>query len=164
MLDPNVKIEYQSTILDGGAKGPIFVISTPNEPALAPIQSHTASSAWSEVMRRINELKINKRARNSVSGPELYGLADSLVRSLLEELPGASLLSSYKPVGECTEYHNNTNNNTATNSNSNFNPAIITHTANVMTDDSGALPLPALPSDSGAATGTAVTAQMPYSD
>jgi hypothetical protein len=67
MLDPNKKVEYRSTIKDDGTN-PVFVV-TPAD--TDPVQSHTASAVWTEVVKRVNDLKVNKRARNSVSGPEV---------------------------------------------------------------------------------------------
>ena len=36
-----------------------------------------------------------KKARSTLSGPEMYGFSDPLVRALLEELPGVDNLSKY---------------------------------------------------------------------
>lgn len=74
----DVKLTYTSTISDGGS-GPIFTV-TPGEPPAGSglvgsepaVQANTASAAWSEIVARVNAIKVHhKRTKTSVSGPEV---------------------------------------------------------------------------------------------
>ena len=91
--DRKVRVEYTSRVLDNGPS-PLFQVVAADEPD-QPMESDTASGAWCAVLTRINELKEKKRSKVTISGPEMYGLADPLVKTLIEELPGAD---------ECTKY------------------------------------------------------------
>lgn len=61
------------------------------------IQKNTPTAAWSEVLRRSNELR-KKEFKNTVSGPEYYGLSFATIKKMIQELPGASECIGYQWV------------------------------------------------------------------
>jgi hypothetical protein len=93
--DPTQRVEYISTIYDGGSV-PMFRVTAADAP-LEPIESKTSSGAWTDVIQRINDHRSTTRPlKTTVNGPELFGFGDSLVKSLIEELPGSDLLVAYQ--------------------------------------------------------------------
>ncbi|GAA5795212.1 hypothetical protein HPULCUR_000566 [Helicostylum pulchrum] len=61
------------------------------------IQKNTPTAAWSEVLKRSNELR-KKEFKNTVSGPEYYGLSFSTIKKMIQELPGADECLGYQWV------------------------------------------------------------------
>lgn len=94
MLNPLKTVTYYCRILKGPA-GPIFEIEPEDDPG-SKVQAGTATGAWSQCFKAANSLR-GRAHSNSVSGPDYYGLNQSLFKALLQELPGASELSTYVP-------------------------------------------------------------------
>ena len=94
MVDPAQRVEYTSRIIDGG-KAPLFVVTASDLPD-ETISNATASGAWVEVLERINDRKVQKRSKVTVSGPEMFGFADKMVKKMIEELPGVEGCVKYK--------------------------------------------------------------------
>lgn len=60
------------------------------------IRKPTATAAWSEVLRRSNILRKNSGCKNSVSGPEYFGLSFNVTKKLIQQLPGAKECIGYE--------------------------------------------------------------------
>ena len=82
-------VSYISEIVDGGS-APIFKVTPSDKPHLA--QTHnTSSGVWCEILKMIK-----KKQTVSVSGPEMFGFSDPLVKMLIQELPDARKCTSYQ--------------------------------------------------------------------
>jgi hypothetical protein len=93
MVDPEETTVYTCRILDSGQGTPIFEIEPGDQPGVK-IAAGTATGAWAQVFKTANKIR-NRVHSNSVSGPDYYGLGQSTIKALIQELPGASELPDY---------------------------------------------------------------------
>jgi len=96
-LDPEQRVGYISEIIDVDNK-PMFKVTPTDCPDNAVIAS-TPTSAWTDILTRINNLKtpqMGKRQVVSVSGPEYFGFSNSTIAKEIQELPGADKCSKYQ--------------------------------------------------------------------
>jgi hypothetical protein len=93
MIHPNDTVEYTSRIVDGGSGAPRFEIDASDQPGVI-ISAGTPTGAWAQIVRTANALR-NRQHSNSVSGPDYYGLAQNVIKALIQELPGAQDVSTY---------------------------------------------------------------------
>jgi hypothetical protein len=90
---------YESEIRDGG-DDPLFVVTCledPNNPI--EISAPTASGAWAEVGKRVNDMKehlTGKRMFTQLSGPEMFGFSHPTIARLIQEMPGAERCKQYE--------------------------------------------------------------------
>ena len=89
------RIEYLCEILDGGPK-PLFKV-TPMQNR-APLEEHailrdSCTGCWIVICNKVNELQKSRRSKVTVSGTDRFGLWDTNVVKLIQELPGAEFLS-----------------------------------------------------------------------
>jgi len=91
MHNPDVKVKYTSQIIDAGDR-PQFVV-TASDDLVNPIISHSPSSCWRTVLKRVMSKQLNSDIKKnvSVSGTMRFGLAHQLVSLLIRELPNADL-------------------------------------------------------------------------
>lgn len=85
---------YSCRIVDGGDESPRFEIYASDQPGAPPLSGNTPTGAWSQIVRAANKIR-ERNHSNSVSGPDYYGLAQNIVKALIQELPGASEASGY---------------------------------------------------------------------
>ncbi|KAL6064802.1 F/Y-rich N-terminus-domain-containing protein [Balamuthia mandrillaris] len=95
MDDPSLKCVYTSEILDG-KDGPLFRVS----PSVGGrvITASTASGAWTEIVKTVNGLKLEKTGKRlftTVSGPEMFGYSHPTIAKLIQDLPGAEKCRRY---------------------------------------------------------------------
>lgn len=90
--DPNAEAVYNCTILDGG-NGPKFQIVA-NDMADKPIVADTATGAWSVILRAVYHVR-NVQPSKSVPGEVFFGLDQSTIKHLIQELPGSDRLKDY---------------------------------------------------------------------
>jgi len=96
LKDFNQRCDYINEIVDGGSE-PKFIVTCKDDPD-NPIISATASGAWTEIVKRINDQKremTGKRMFTTVSGPEMFGYAHPSIAKLIQDLPGAELCDKY---------------------------------------------------------------------
>jgi hypothetical protein len=93
---------YTSKIVDTGVT-PGFVVHAEDdecagEDERTPVVHATASAAWLEVLRVINDRRAMglKRKKPSVSGPEMFGFSDPLMKLLITELPNFDCCIKYR--------------------------------------------------------------------
>jgi hypothetical protein len=95
-IDPTVKTEYVSEILDAGESGALFRVTAADNGQR--FEGNTPSAAWVQVVRAWNEAKkaYGYSARSSaVSGPEMYGFANDKIARLIEGLPDTEHCAVY---------------------------------------------------------------------
>lgn len=98
MTNLNARCEYSSEIVDGEAE-PKFIVTCyedPKNPIV--IEANTASGAWAQVGKRINDLKeelTGKRMFTQLSGPEMFGFSHPTIAKLIQELPNAEQCDRY---------------------------------------------------------------------
>jgi len=98
MTNLNARCEYTSEIVDGDSE-PKFVVTCyedPKNPIV--IEANTASGAWAQVGKRINDLKeelTGKRMFTQLSGPEMFGFSHPTIAKLIQELPNSELCDRY---------------------------------------------------------------------
>ncbi|ORY91602.1 F/Y-rich N-terminus-domain-containing protein, partial [Leucosporidium creatinivorum] len=93
MIDRTETVEYSCTIVDGGDGAPRFEIHPADQPGVI-ISAGTPTGAWSQVVKAANRVR-ERNHSNSVSGPDYYGLAQNVVKALIQELPGAREVPGY---------------------------------------------------------------------
>eukprot|EP00026_Physarum_polycephalum_P002430 Phypoly_transcript_02436.p1 GENE.Phypoly_transcript_02436~~Phypoly_transcript_02436.p1 ORF type:complete len:410 (+),score=87.91 Phypoly_transcript_02436:1514-2743(+) len=98
MTNLNARCEYTSEIVDGDSE-PRFIVTCyedPKNPIV--IEANTASGAWAQVGKRINDLKeelTGKRMFTQLSGPEMFGFSHPTIAKLIQELPNAEMCDRY---------------------------------------------------------------------
>jgi hypothetical protein len=80
-------------ILDGGAN-PIFRVTAKDDPKHI-FSSEAPSGCCMDVVRRIDEARLEKRHNVTVSGPSFFGFADEKVRNMIYNLPNAEKCAMY---------------------------------------------------------------------
>jgi len=96
-LDPEQRVGYISEIVDEDNK-PMFKV-TPTDCPENSVTAATPTSAWTEILTRINNLKtpqMGKRQVVSVSGPEYFGFSNSTIAKEIQDLPGADKCAKYQ--------------------------------------------------------------------
>lgn len=93
MIDKTQTVEYSCRIADGGDGAPRFEIDPSDQPGVV-ISAGTPTGAWSQVVKAANRIR-ERNHSNSVSGPDYYGLAQNVVKALIQELPGARDVPGY---------------------------------------------------------------------
>eukprot|EP01125_Pyxidicula_operculata_P004888 TRINITY_DN1811_c0_g3_i2.p1 TRINITY_DN1811_c0_g3~~TRINITY_DN1811_c0_g3_i2.p1 ORF type:complete len:1367 (+),score=527.34 TRINITY_DN1811_c0_g3_i2:253-4101(+) len=96
-IDVTKRCTYTCEILDGGDK-PIFKI-TPSDDVANAVSANSSSSAWKQIIDRINSKRNDDSKRTSVSGPEYFGFGLPQIIELISQLPGAE---------KCTRFGTNT--------------------------------------------------------
>lgn len=91
-INPDTDVVYTCTILDGG-DGPKFQI-VPSDVPDRPVVAGTATGAWSNIVKAANTIR-KRQHSNSVSGPDFFGLSQTTIKYLIQELPGADTLRDY---------------------------------------------------------------------
>uniref|UniRef100_A0A6B2L1L2 FYR N-terminal domain-containing protein n=1 Tax=Arcella intermedia TaxID=1963864 RepID=A0A6B2L1L2_9EUKA len=86
-VDINKRCEYICEIQDVDDK-PVFVVTDPDD-LQNSVHANSASSAWKQILDRINLKKSAEVKRNSVSGPEYFGFGVPLIADLISKLPNA---------------------------------------------------------------------------
>ena len=93
MIDRTETVEYTCRIVDGGDGAPRFEIDAADQPGVV-IAAGTPTGAWAQIVKAANKIR-ERNHSNSVSGPDYYGLAQNVIKALIQELPGASQLNGY---------------------------------------------------------------------
>ncbi|CAO3576770.1 unnamed protein product [Absidia cylindrospora] len=93
-VDASAYTTYTCTVEEGDDNEPMFVI-TPKDDPENKISGKTATSCWTVVARGANKIR-RKSCRNSISGPEYYGLAHPIIRHLIEEDADVDKCTKYK--------------------------------------------------------------------
>ena len=88
------KASYQCEVIDDGSK-PVFKVTCSEAPH-NPVERDTASGAWLEFVKKINQLQQTRKAKPSVSGPDRFGLSEAGVLKILQNMPNADKLKNYK--------------------------------------------------------------------
>ncbi|GAA5814700.1 hypothetical protein MFLAVUS_008199 [Mucor flavus] len=96
MVNEDAFTNYTCSIDKDPFDKPIFCIQAEDAPDII-IQKNTPTAAWSEVLKRSNELR-KKEFKNTVSGPEYYGLSFATIKKMIQELPGADECLGYQWV------------------------------------------------------------------
>ncbi|KAI7875088.1 F/Y rich C-terminus-domain-containing protein [Mucor mucedo] len=96
MVNEHAFTTYTCSIDKDAFDKPIFCIQAEDAPDII-IQKNTPTAAWSEVLKRSNELR-KKEFKNTVSGPEYYGLSFATIKKMIQELPGAEECLGYQWV------------------------------------------------------------------
>jgi len=99
MAQLEARCEYISEIIETSDE-PRFIVTCLEE-ATNPIviEASTASGAWAEVGKRVNDLKeelTGKRMYTQLSGPEMFGFSHPTIAKLIQELPGAEKCDKYQ--------------------------------------------------------------------
>jgi len=117
MKIPSKRANFFCEIIEQDDK-PLFKV-TPEEDPSCPVVADSASAAWSSIIQRINNKKIEdtKRMYHSVSGPEYFGYANPAVVKLIQELPNAEKCTKFvrkifEPKSPKKKINTNNNNNT----------------------------------------------------
>jgi len=92
-VDVNKRCTYICEILDGGDR-PLFEVMDPDDSENS-VKASSASSAWKQILERINTKKTSDTKRSSVSGPEYFGFGLHQVAELISKLPGAEKCTRY---------------------------------------------------------------------
>jgi len=92
-VDVNKRCSYVCEIQDGGDR-PIFVVTDPDDSENL-VKANSASSAWKQILERINTKKTSDTKRSSVSGPEYFGFGLHQVAELISKLPGSEKCVRY---------------------------------------------------------------------
>ena len=66
----------------------MFAVTCSEDPH-NPIIKESASGAWNEIVKKINEIQLVKKENPSVSGPDKFGLTHPKVVKLIQDLPNA---------------------------------------------------------------------------
>lgn len=93
MIDPEATVEYLSRIADGGKDAPRYEIEPADQPGLV-IHSGSPTGAWAQVIKAVNRIR-NRNHSDSVSGLDQFGLSQNIIKSLIQELPGAKDLANH---------------------------------------------------------------------
>jgi len=97
LRDISRKCNYVSEILDGG-ESPLFRVTCEEAPE-APIIMPTSSGAWCALLKLINDMRPSEHRKfTAVSGPEMFGYANPVIRSIIAELPNADKCTKYTHV------------------------------------------------------------------
>jgi len=87
-VNPDDKIKYTCQITDAGDK-PQFMI-TPADDSSNPVVASSPSAAWRAILKKIS-FKTGQMLTDTTNGCHRFGLAHSVVASLLRELPILSM-------------------------------------------------------------------------
>jgi len=91
-VDPKTLVTYLCTIDKGkDPQHPKFTVTPEDAP---PQTGHSATAAWWSIYKE--GLRVRNQPEQAVmSGDEMFGLYDNVIKALLQELPGADKLSPY---------------------------------------------------------------------
>ncbi|KAI8340835.1 F/Y rich C-terminus-domain-containing protein [Chlamydoabsidia padenii] len=92
MVNEHDQTTYTCKVEEGDNDEPSFVVEPKDDPENI-IRAKTATGCWTVVAKKANQIR-KKSGRNSISGPEYYGLAHPVIRFLIEEMG----------VDKCTKY------------------------------------------------------------
>ena len=93
-LDTNVRVRYNCEIIDNGDAVPLFRVSMEDKPEVK-YEGNSPTSPWTLILKRILELRPEKTI--SISGPEIFGLADPKVIYCIQRMKGANECVNYIP-------------------------------------------------------------------
>ena len=93
MINPNQKCEYICEILAGSNK-PLYRVTCMDDPDNIIIRD-SSSACWNFICKKVNEVMDNKKDKIAVSGTERFGLLDSLIIKLLENMEDAKKCEKY---------------------------------------------------------------------
>lgn len=85
MFHPGVKCEYLCEILQGNLR-PVFKV-TSQEDTSNPIVEDDPTTCWTQIYQKAGPLNNKTFEKVAISGTERFGLLDSYVVSMLEQLP-----------------------------------------------------------------------------
>ncbi|SAM05572.1 hypothetical protein [Absidia glauca] len=92
MVNEHEQAIYTCKVAEGNDGEPLFVVEPKDDPGNI-IKAKTATGCWTVVAKKANQIR-KKSGRNSISGPEYYGLSNLVIRHLIEEMG----------VDKCTKY------------------------------------------------------------
>ena len=75
------RAEYTNEILDVGGK--VMFKTTCHEDPNKPILMDTCSGIWCEIIKRVNSVTKARRDKISISGPQMFGIAEYAVCKIL---------------------------------------------------------------------------------
>lgn len=93
MISKDDMADYACRIEDSGEGMPRFIITPSDQPANS-IVAASPTGAWAQIVKTANSLRERVHS-NSVSGPEYFGLAQNVVKALIQELPRANECQDY---------------------------------------------------------------------
>uniref|UniRef100_A0A6B2KW73 Uncharacterized protein n=1 Tax=Arcella intermedia TaxID=1963864 RepID=A0A6B2KW73_9EUKA len=91
-VDVSKRTQYICEILDGDR--PIFKVTDPDDP-VNTVTATSSSSAWKQILDRINSKRPDEQKRTSVSGPDYFGFGIPQIAELIAQLPGAQNCTRY---------------------------------------------------------------------
>ncbi len=96
MVDITRQCKYVCQVLDDGGPAPVFQVTCLDGDHFVKKDS-SSSACWTAVMSAIRDATPDdrKRLHTTVSGPEYFGLSNSLVQELIQQLPGADQCERY---------------------------------------------------------------------
>ncbi|EGR28103.1 hypothetical protein IMG5_183250 [Ichthyophthirius multifiliis] len=83
-----VRCEYTNEILEGPEGKPIYRVTSEEDPD-NPIVRESSTGCWVYICQRVNELQDIKKEKVTISGTERFGLLETNVVRLLEDLSNA---------------------------------------------------------------------------
>ena len=87
LTNAQTRTAYTSTIEEDGPQ-PLFIITPTDEPAQR-IVAHSASAAWSTLIKRVHKLRGKGEGRSNKSGLLAFGLVHPTIKQLIGEMDGA---------------------------------------------------------------------------
>ena len=93
MFHKNSKCEYRCEILEGEEK-PIYKVICSEDPN-NPIIRDSSTGCWIYICKKVNEIAENRKSKIAISGTERFGLLDTVVISLLQNLENADKCTKY---------------------------------------------------------------------
>jgi hypothetical protein len=89
------RAEYTNEIIE--VDGKVMFRTTCEEDLENPLTQVTCSGIWCDIIRRVNDVtNARNRDKISISGPQMFGIAEYPVMQLLQDMPGASELENYR--------------------------------------------------------------------
>ncbi|OHT15638.1 hypothetical protein TRFO_14009 [Tritrichomonas foetus] len=92
--NPRERVTYVSEIVDNGGDSPLFKVYPEDDPTVG-FKGETPSSPWVLLIKKVSQIKGEKRKSNTISGPEAYLLSNPITIYLIQQLPGAKDLEKY---------------------------------------------------------------------
>jgi N6-adenosine-specific RNA methylase IME4 len=92
-INPKVTTTYINEILDGGDK-PLFRVTAKDDPNSC-FSADSPSGCCVQVVKRIDDVKTEKRTNVTVSGPSFFGFSEEKIRNLIYSLPNADKCEHY---------------------------------------------------------------------
>ncbi|KAL4474706.1 hypothetical protein ABPG72_002299 [Tetrahymena utriculariae] len=90
-----VRCEYTNEILEGPEGKPLYRVTSAEDPD-NPIVKESSTGCWVHICQRVNELQDVKKEKVTISGTERFGLLETNVIRLLEDLQNSEKCAKYK--------------------------------------------------------------------